>query len=482
MLQIRRRRLIIAGLVVLGLTLVGIVLLRLFRPIKQVTVVQPQRREVVELVIATGRLRAIRQSNIGSQVQGTVESVFVDEGDKVTVGQVLIILERSEQLQSVRRAELAAQTARAQLIQTRRGAYPEDIARARAEVSQARRVNGAKLAAAQERLRELQRGGRPAERRRAEAQLAQARAARVQAQADLNRARRLFGSGAISRADLDKAQATADQTRAAENAARQQLLLARQPASREQIAAAQADVQAARATLEESVRIAQQDLQRLLNLPRLEDVRVAESRVNEADAAVRAARDELAKRIIRSPLNGLVVTRSVEPGQSVNPGTTLLTVADMSRTEIYVETDEVNLPKLRPGQLATIVAPAYQQNPFNAVLTRVGPEIDTERGVVVLRLKPTSLPPYARPDITVDAYIEVGRFPNALAVPNSALIEEGERTYVFVVESRRAVRRSIRVLGRGQDYAAVEGVSTQDRVITEGTAVQDGQRVRAAEE
>lgn len=476
----QNRRIRIAALV-LSIILLLIVVWRVRASVQEVTVIRPVRREVVELVVASGTLSAVRQSGVGAQIGGVMDQVYVREGDAVNAGEVLALLRRTDLLARVNQARLAVETARSQFMQASRRALPSDIARARAELAQARQVNAARLTAAQQRLAQLQRGGRPEERARAQAALSQAQAVRRQAELDVSRSRLLFSRGAVPRADLDRAETTLSQAQAQERQAEENLALARSPASAEEIAQARADVQAAQATLRTSVQIAQENLQSLLSQPRPEDVNVARGRLNEAQGALNTALDEAAKAKIYSPFAGIVVARDTDPGASVVPGQAIFTIADMSRAEIVVDADESNLPKLAVGQPATIIAPAYQNRPFRAVLSRIGPQVNTQRGVVQLRLRPVSLPSYARPDMTVDVNIEVARIPSALALPASSVVQPEEAPHVFVVEGGRARQRRVRVRAISTDWAAVEGISPDASVILKGTEVRDGQRVRVVE-
>ncbi|HAH85848.1 MAG TPA: hypothetical protein DCL60_00585 [Armatimonadetes bacterium] len=477
----RNKRLRIAALVLLAIILI-IVIWRIRASVKEVAVIRPVRREVVELVVASGYLAAVRQSDVGTQISGVIAQVYVREGDAVYAGELLALLRREDLLAQMNQARLAVATARSQFAQAARPALPSDIARARAELAQARQVNTAHLEAARQRLAQLQRGGRPEERARAQAALEQARASRRQAELDVERQRLLFSRGAIPRADLDRAETALTQARSQERQAEENLALAIKPASVEEIAQARSDVRAAQAMLNTSVQIARDNLQTLLSQPRPEDVSVARARLSEAQASLKTAEDEAAKAKIYAPFAGIVVKRNADPGGSVLPGQLLFTVADMSRTEIVVETDESNLPKLSVGQPATIIAPAYQNRPFKAALVRIGPQVNFQRGVVQLRLRPVQLPSYARPDMTVDVNIEVARIPNALALPASAVLQPEENPYVFVVEDGRARRRNVRVRALSTDWAAVEGISPDSAVILQGTEVRPGQRVSIAEE
>lgn len=474
----QRKWLVGAAVAVLTLVIIVILMSFLDRP-QDVEIIHPSKHEVIELVIASGRLRAKRISNVGSEVTGTVASVLVDEGDDVSAGQVVIKLDSADAQQQLAQANLAAQTAQRQLEVVSRGPLPEEVAKAEAQVAQAQKVGQAKVKAAQNRLKDLKQG-RAEERKRAQAQLDQAHATRLQAEADLGRTKKLAAEGAVSSQDLDRAVTTARQAQAAERVARQALNLAARPASANAIAAANADLQAAQSDYQQSTKIAQENLALVLRGARIEDIRLAQSKLSEAKAAVALAQEELSKRTIRSPISGYVTLRDVEPGESVTAGKTLLIVTSLKNSEIYVETDETNLPKLRVGQSAIIIPPSFPNQPFRAAVKQIGPEVDTERGIVGVRLRPVALPDYARPDMTVDANIEVAHLPSALSVPTSSLLTQGTQNYVLVYQNGRAIRRDVQVLARGARWIGVKGVTRDDRVIVNATEISPGQRVRIA--
>ncbi|MBN1458288.1 MAG: efflux RND transporter periplasmic adaptor subunit [Armatimonadetes bacterium] len=470
----RRRMVLVAGVVVIA----GTFGWQLTRRPKAVHVVSPERREVVEFVIASGKLRAVRQSDVGAELSGIVDEVTVDEGDVVTAGVVLITLERRDAERQVEQARLAAETADAELERVQSGSLEEDIARAQAQLELADNVGRARTERAFQRLRDLQRGGREEERQRAEAALAEAAAIREQAGRDVKRAQQLVAEGAISQEQADRIETDLERAIAAEQRALQDLALAREPASPEEIAAAEADLTAAQADWQGSVAVARETLKGLRSQPRPEEVRVAEARLREAENALRLAEENLSKRIVRAPITGLITFRQVEPGQSVTPSQRLLTVADMGRTEVYVETDENNLGKLSTSQRAVLISPAYLDEPFEGTLTQIGPEVDYDRGVVGLRITPESLPEFARPDMTVDVNVEVARLGDALAVPETALIETDVHSYVMVAEDGVARRREVRILGRSTEYVAVKGISEDARVVLRATEVEDDQSIR----
>ncbi len=470
----RRSKRILAFLAVTGIVVV-IVVVWFAMPAPKVEVVRPATRDVVEVVVATGRVRALLQSEVGSETGGVVEEVLVREGDTVRAGQVVARLQRDELLQQLNAARAAVETAARELQQVSRGSLPEEITRARAELEQAEQVGRARLEAAVQRLRQLEAGGRAEEVARAQAAVSDAQARRRQAEADLRRVQQLFEAGALSRAEVEKAQTALESARAAEDSARAQLALAKQPARSEEIRAAQAEVQSARASLEQSVKAAQADLRLLLRKPLREEVEVARARLRQAEANVQLVEERLRQRDVLAPISGIVVRRNVEPGQSVLPGASLLSIASMERVEILMETDESNIPRLATGQSAVVVAPAYREQPFRAVVTQVGPEIDSQRGVVTVRLRPVQIPSFLRPDMTVDVSVEVRQLKAAITVPVSAVISRSGET-VYVIEKGRVRSKPVRVLAKGEEVVAIEGLSPEDLVVKQALRVKEGQK------
>lgn len=336
----------------------------LFRP-AELAVIKPVRQDVVEVVVASGTLRAVRQSMVGAESSGVVESLEAAEGDRVQQGQLLGRLRLGET-----DARLAGSLAALQAAETT--------------------LRGEEL------------------------QL-------DQASRELRRARDLAARKLVPVAELDNAESA--------------------------FSVQQANTEAARA------------------------------RLAEARAQVDQIRPEFGKREVRAPFNGVVIERMVEPGTPVSSATSWFTIAEMSTTEIYVETDENNLGKLKVGQPAIAVAPAYPDQPFPASLVRVGPNVDSERGVVGLRLTTDQLPAFALPNMTVDVNIEVKRSANALALPSSAVSLRGQPG-VMVVSDGRLKRQRVEILGKNPEWVAVAGIDPDTTVLRELRGAREGQRIR----
>lgn len=273
---------------------------------------------LVVKVSATGNLQPTNQVDVGSELSGIVDKVFVDDNDRVKKGQVLAVL---------------------------------DLSKLHDAVSKSR----ANLAAAEAAVRQ------------AEATAAEARASyrRLQQVAELS------GGKVPSKSELDVGEAAFKR--------------------------AEAGVASARAS------------------------------VTQARAALQSDETNLGKASLRSPINGIVLTRKVEPGQTVAASfqaPVLFTLAeDLARMELQVDVDEADVGQVQVGQQAVFTVDAWPGREFRAVITRVGFGSQTKEGVVsyltVLRVDNDDLS--LRPGMTGSAEITTLTRDKALLVPNAAL-------------------------------------------------------------
>ncbi len=280
---------------------------------------EPVTRATLRVTVsATGNLAPTNKIEIGCEQSGTIETVMVQENDRVTKGQVLARLDVSK--------------------------LQDQITKSQAALSSY------------------------------QAKLAQAETTLQLDQASLDRDKevsRLSGGKVPSKTEMESAQATLDR--------------------------AQADVLSARADL------------------------------NQGRASLSSDQTNLSKASIRSPVNGVVLSRTAEPGQTVAAGlqvTTLFMVAeDLRQMDLKVDVDEADVGGVKDGQAATFTVDAYPGRKYSARVTRVAYGSTTKNNVVsystVLKVKNDDLS--LRPGMTATAEIATVTRDNALLVPNAAL-------------------------------------------------------------
>lgn len=156
-------------------------------------------------------------------------------------------------------------------------------------------------------------------------------------------------------------------------------------------------------------------------------VQSARSAVDQARATLAVDRTNLAKAVIRSPINGTVLARKVEPGQTVAATLqtpVLFTLAeDLKRMELRVDVDEADVGQVRTRQAATFTVAAYPAQEFESKVTDVRNAAKTVNGVVTYEtvLSVDNEKMLLRPGMTGTANIVVSELHDALLVPNAAL-------------------------------------------------------------
>ncbi len=149
--------------------------------------------------------------------------------------------------------------------------------------------------------------------------------------------------------------------------------------------------------------------------------------VTDATAALSTDRTSLSKATIRSPIDGIVLARAVEPGQTVAASlqvATLFTIAeDLRQMELEVDVDEADVGRVQDGQSATFTVDAYPARTYTATVTRVAYGATTTADVVsyatVLQVANDDLS--LRPGMTASADIATASVRDTLLVPNGAL-------------------------------------------------------------
>ncbi|MEO8020522.1 efflux RND transporter periplasmic adaptor subunit [Polaromonas sp.] len=246
---------------------------------------------------------------------------------------------------------------------------------------------------------------------------------------------------------------------------------------------AEATLQAARATLR---RVRQLVAQGFYSAAQLDDAQraldVSLAQQGSVRAATAAARARLAQAAVLAPTDARVLTRDVEPGQIVQPGKPLMSLALAGPTQLTAQVDERFLDQLQPGQKAAVVADAFADQRFAARVLSIAPAVDAQRGAIEVKFAlEQQAPAFLREDMTLSVEVETGRRERALVLPLSALRTQPSPTTatVLVADAGRAQERQLRLGLRTLDAAEVlEGLAEGDAVLL-GGSVPAGARVRA---
>ena len=372
------------------------------------------------VLTASGYVVAHHKIAVGAKVMGRVAWIGVEKGDRVQQGQVLVRLEDQE---------------------------------FRAQVDQAK----ANLAAAQARLDQLRAGSRPQEKLKDKAAVLQAEANLKNAEADYDRAARLYPSGIISKAELDRATAQRDAARGALEAARQSSTMT--------------DIG-----------------------PRVEEIRAAAAQVKQMQAALDYATTQLAATEIKAPVAGTVLERIVERGEMVTPSavgesgarTSVVSLADLSDLQIELDISQQDFARLKMGQRAEVIPEAFPNLKYTGFIAEIAPEANRAKATVQVKVKVENpdeqlLPEMnARVNFLADSAPADNKPIARVLVPKAAVVHRDGGDFVFLVKGSRVEQRVIR-LGEemGDFYHVLEGLNGGESAAVSGAdKLRDGDRVK----
>ena len=352
----------IIGIVVVVIIIVGVGIATsaMRRGAKSVEVGKVIPRTIESTVIAFGRIEPKSDVNISAEVSEKIESLYVDEGDTVKIGDTLVVLNRDRYLASLNQAE---------------------------------------------------------------AQVRQVQANLKKAQENLRKTKELHKSGAVSDDALLSAQTEVD---------------------------------------------------------------VLEAQLQSARASLRGARDNLAHTVIVAPIDGIVTLVKAEKGEFVvvgtmnNPGSSIMTIAQLTDLQAKVEVDEADIVDLELGQKSKIELDALPDTFFEGRVVQIshqanvqnvsGEETRATFYVYIALLNPS---PKIRPGMSVTATITTAEHDSVLAVPLSAVVayhdtltnRDGEA--VFVIDNGFAKKKPIKTgISDDRFVEVTEGLSMGESVIT----------------
>jgi len=176
--------------------------------------------------------------------------------------------------------------------------------------------------------------------------------------------------------------------------------------------------------------------------------------------------------VMRSPLKGVVVKRSVEPGTAVNAGDVIATLADPKQLWFLGNVFEQDVRLIKPGQKIVLRVEAYPDKEFVAYANYIAPTIDPQTRALLVRAEIENNDDLLRPDMYASAKLTTG-MADAIVVPQTAVVRIREMRYVIIKVGDEAYRR-LPVKGydlNSKAFAITEGVEPGARVLAEGAVL-----------
>ena len=325
------------------------------------------------------------QVEVVAEVGGRVTAISVAEGDSVRAGDPIIHLDDAALTAQVMQAAAAVSAAEANLAQVKAGTRAEAIAAAEAAVQQARaerdgaQTTSSNTLAIRANPQELT---AQIDAARAGVKLAGENVDVMQTRLEEARYwRDFYGKDKAKRETLDKAIGIAQKNLEAAQAQLDgaQAQLNALVAMRAAPVALESQVNAARSAYSvtlASVRVAEASLAELKAGPTTEEVAKAQAQLHQAQAQLKLAQAYQARATITAPLTGFVAERSVDVGETVQPGGTLLSIVNLDVVEMTVYVPQAYLPRLHVGGTVKVLTDAYASTTFEGQITAIAQQAE----------------------------------------------------------------------------------------------------------
>jgi len=385
----------------------------------EIQLIDVEKGSLLVTVEATGRVVPEQEVEIKCKASGEIIQLPVDVSDVVKQGDLLVQIDPQYEKRSVNRSKVALA------------------------------VSEARLAQAKLNLRIAERD-LATERTRAESALKSAEAKSQETEAKLGRVRQLLEKKMASREELDGTETANAQARSDLENARARVL----------------DLTTIEVQIENEK----------------EDVKIAEAQVESDKISLSDTNQRLEDTTVLAPIDGVVGERNVQVGQiiasginNVGGGTTMMTLADLSRMYVLVSVDESDIGKIRVGQLSEITVDAHPDDVFPGEVVRVATKGSLTSNVVTFEVK-TEITGDQRdllkPEMTANVEITAVEKDNVILVPVDAVGGKGRERFVTIAEEDGSTEERPVTIGDtdGERMEIVSGLSEGETIVASGSS------------
>jgi HlyD family secretion protein len=321
----------------------------------------------------------------------------------------------------------------------------------RAQYDQAR--GAAESARAQ--LEQLQHGSRPEEIQQTEHNLSEARATAANDKTTLDRTKNLVTQGVLSQQALDDASAKFE-------------------ASQQRVH-----------SLEQSYQLAKIG-------PRAEEIARAKGAVIQGEGQAAYAKSQLDATVIRAPITGTILDRSVEKGelltgQFASAARPVFSLANLNDLQVELDIAQDDFARLGPKQKGEVTVDAFPDRKYQGEIAEISPEANRQKATVQVKVQILNPDEYLRPEMnsTVKFLADQPKAqtassgPAGVFVPSTAIRDHDGKKIVFLAFKGRAMQRDVRVKAQRSGGALVEGLNgVEDVITTAPQSLKDGDKIK----
>jgi HlyD family secretion protein len=306
---------------------------------------------------------------------------------------------------------------------------------------------------AQAQLDQLQHGSRPEEIQQTEHNLSEARATAANDKVTLDRTKNLFDQGVVSKQALDDA-------------------TSRYESSQQHVH-----------SLEQNNQLAKIG-------PRIEEIARAKGTVIQAEGQAAYAKSQLDATVIRAPITGTILDRSVEKGelltgQFASAARPVFSLANLDDIQADLDIAQDDFAKLTPHQKAVVTVDAFPDLKWDGVIAEVSPEANRQKATIEVKVQIVNPDSHLRPEMNTTVHFiaeenkSAGSRSAGAYVPAAGLRDLDGKKFVFIAFEGKAMKRDVKILSQRSGGALVSGLNGGESVITTAPeTLKDGDKIK----
>jgi HlyD family secretion protein len=304
-------------------------------------------------------------------------------------------------------------------------------------------------------LLELQNGSRPEEIQQTEHNLSEARATAANDKVTLDRTKNLVGQGVMSQQALDDATARYESSQQRAH------------------------------SLEQNYQMAKIG-------PRVEEIARAKGALMQAEGQAGYAKSQLDATVIRAPITGTILDRSVEKGelltgQFASAARPVFSLADLKDLQVELDIAQDDFSRLGPKQKGIVTVDAFPDRKYDGLIAEISPEANRQKATVQVKVQILNPDEFLRPEMnsTVKFIADepdkkvTTSGPAGVFVPTNAVRDHSGKKVVFVAFKGKAIQREVHVVAQRSGGFLVQGLTGGEDVVTAGPAdLKDGDKIK----
>jgi len=209
------------------------------------------------------------------------------------------------------------------------------------------------------------------------------------------------------------------------------------------------------------------------------DLAQADAAVKKAQASLELAQQRLDESVIKAPISGTITQRFLDKGGMASTTKPFVNIVNMDVVKITAKVPERELGSIKQGQKAIVKPDAYPDEEFTGKLVNISPIIDRTSQTCDIEVEVSNPNQRLKPGMFTRVELTVSENKVALVIPSDSFIKEGDKTYVFVADNGKAVKKVITVgISDGVKTEVISGLNPGEQLIIAGqSTLKDGMSV-----